>query len=145
MFFRKLYIILKDLSIDTPHGYVHRKKKFHPSVTCMGGPTPNSFFYYLVSYFCSGSYNTYSHQISSLQYLQFPSKSAVTDGQTDRRTDGHDETIRVPFLPFWLRNPKNEQSLVFQGPVQGWNSSTIQRPNQSQHQLGPFIVQKCIL
>ncbi|CAG9129402.1 unnamed protein product, partial [Plutella xylostella] len=29
-----------------------------------------------------------------------------TDGQTDRRTDGHDETIRVPFLPFWLRNPK---------------------------------------
>ena len=108
MFFRKLYIILKDLSIDTPHGYVHRKKKFHPSVTCMGGPTPNSFFYYLVSYFCSGSYNTYSHQISSLQYLQFPSKSAVTDGQTDRRTDGHDETIRVPFLPFWLRNPKNQ-------------------------------------
>ena len=34
-----------------------------------------------------------------------------TDGQTDRQTDSHDESIRVPFFAIWLRNPKKLKNL----------------------------------
>ncbi|GBP07697.1 hypothetical protein EVAR_2806_1 [Eumeta japonica] len=50
----------------------------------------------------------------------------VTYGQTNGRTGGHDEIIRVPFSPFWLETLKNNSKPVKAGvgfPRTGINKS----------------------
>ena len=85
-----------------PHTMGKMRKKIFGLTLRIGETPQQKLFFKILLYDFLGVIHMYTHAEFHLSSI----KDLGAKPRTDRQTDGHGETIRVPFL---LRNPKKKQ------------------------------------